>query len=225
MIFDFLRVKAVPQLFWSSPRVLTVRPPLISVVFLVCGLVLFGLGEAFLVAAGLGVSPWTVLAQGVVLQTGLSLGWATFWISAAVLALWLPLRQVPGLGTVLNAVIIALVLGWVVPHLPRFPDLISQIAYIVVGVLTTGLGGAIYLIANLGPGPRDGLMTGLQRITGLPIAWVRSGLEISVVVAGVLLGGVFGLGTLLFAFGIGPAVALGLFLCTRAVGVIQTPSQ
>ena len=224
-MFSFLKVRGVPTLFWSSPKVFTLRPPVSSGLCLIFGLVLFGLGEGLLVAAQIGVSPWTVFAQGLMEQSGLSLGWATFWISASVLALWIPLRQTPGLGTVMNALIIALVLGTVVPYLPSFDSFFANLAYSVLGTLVTGLGGAIYLIANLGPGPRDGLMTGIQRITGWPIAWVRSGLEVSVVAIGVALGGTFGVGTLLFAFGIGPAVALGLTLCVKLFDSSRTPSQ
>lgn len=217
----FLKTKSVPTLWFSSPQRMTFRPPMASAAALVVGLFLFGLGEAMLVAANIGVSPWTVLAQGVVVQTSLTLGQATLALSLCVLALWWPLRQMPGLGTVLNALIIAAVLEYVLPYLPRFEVLWGQGLYAIAGVLVTGLGSGIYLIANLGPGPRDGLMTGLQIKTGLPIAQVRGGLEISVVLLGWLLGGTAGLGTLLFALGIGPAVALSLFWLGRFT---RTPS-
>ena len=210
-----LSVKSVPKLAWSAPRPFTLRPPLVSLCFLVVGLVVFGLGDALLIAAGVGVSPWTVLAQGVSVLTGWSIGFATFVISLGVLALWMPLRQMPGLGTLLNAVIIALVLEYLLPFLPRFDSLVANLAMAVLGVLTTGIGGAIYLIANLGPGPRDGLMTGLQAFTGQPIALVRTALEITVVAVGWLLGGTVGIGTVLFAFGIGPSVALGVIALSR----------
>jgi len=183
---------------------------------LILGLFLFGLGEALLVAAGVGVSPWTVFAQGITRQTGWSLGWATFVISVCVLLLWIPLKRTPGLGTVFNTIIIALVLHYVLPYLPRTDGVILSISYASIGVLVTGAGGAIYLIANLGPGPRDGLMTGLQEITSLPIAQVRGGLELSVVLIGWLLGGTVGIGTLLFAFGIGPSLSLGLYVLSRS---------
>ena len=133
-------------------------------------------------------------------------------ISAAVLLAWIPLKRTPGVGTVLNIIIIAAVLEFVLPHLPKPQSLLVKVPMAISGVLVTGFGGAIYLIANLGPGPRDGLMTGLQEITSLPIAYVRSTLEVSVVLVGWLLGGTAGLGTVLFAFGIGPSLALGLHL-------------
>lgn len=223
-LFEFLRVRSVPKLFWTSPTRLTLFPAPVSALFLVLGLIIFGLGEALLVAASTGVSPWTVLAQGLVVQTGWGLGLATLIISFSVLALWIPLQQVPGLGTILNALIIAAVLEYVLPWIPTPSNRISGLLLAMTGVVITGLGGAIYLIANLGPGPRDGLMTGINEKTGWPIAWIRSGLEVSVVLLGVALGGQFGVGTLLFALGIGPAVALGLHLCKRLFGsVTQTP--
>lgn len=181
-----------------------------SVVFLIIGLVVFGLGEALLVTAGVGVSPWTVFAEGMTKVTGWSLGFATFVISASVLALWIPLRQTPGMGTVLNAIVIALVLEFVLPYLPRFDTYVANAALALVGVFVTGFGGAIYLIANLGPGPRDGLMTGLQTLTHQPIALVRMFLELTVIAIGWALGGTLGLGTIFFALGIGPAMAIGM---------------
>ena len=223
-LFEFLQVRSVPKLFWTSKTRLTLFPSPVSALFLVLGLVIFGLGEALLVAASSGVSSWTVLAQGVVVQTDWSLGLATLIISFSVLALWIPLKQVPGLGTILNALIIAAVLEYVLPWIPTPSNGTSGLLLAMTGVVITGLGGAIYLIANLGPGPRDGLMTGINEKTGWPIAGIRSGLEVFVVVLGVTLGGQFGVGTLLFALGIGPAVALGLHLCKRLFGsVTQTP--
>ena len=214
----FLAVKAVPKLFWSSPKALTIRPPIISAVVLIFGLILFGLGEALLIASSVGVSPWTVFAQGVTNVTGWRVGFATFVISICVLLLWIPLRQTPGFGTALNIIIIALVLDNSLPYLPEFEQLGLKIIEAIVGVMVTGFGGGLYLIANLGPGPRDGLMTGLQSKTNLPIAWVRSAIELTVVAVGWCLGGVVGVGTLLFAFGIGPSVAASLYGLQWAFG-------
>ena len=177
---------------------------------LAIGLLLFGLGEALLVASGAGVSPWTVFAQGFTKVTDWSLGFSTFIISFFVLLLWIPLREKPGVGTVLNIIIISLTLDLVAPYLPVFDNPVLKIAEAALGVVITGIGGGIYLIANLGPGPRDGLMTGLQRKTGFPLATIRSIIEFSVVIVGWALGGVVGLGTLLFAFGIGPCVATSM---------------
>jgi uncharacterized membrane protein YczE len=215
----FLKVKGIPVLFWSSPKALTLKPPFTSVFFLIIGLAIFGLGEALLIAAGYGVSPWTVFAQGLTTITGWSIGFATFATSISVLILWVPLRQTPGIGTISNAIIIALVLEYILPYLPRFELEVLQVSQAVLGVIVTGFGGAIYLISNLGPGPRDGLMTGLQRLTSLPIASVRASLEISVVIIGWSLGGTVGLGTVLFALGIGPAVSASLFALNYAFEV------
>ncbi len=207
----FLQVKGIPVLFWSSPKALTIKPPFTSFVLLIIGLAIFGLGEALLISAGYGVSPWTVFAQGLTTVTGWSIGFATLITSIAVLVLWVPLRQMPGIGTISNAIVIALVLEYILPHLPRFELDALQIAQAVFGVLVTGFGGAIYLISNLGPGPRDGLMTGVQHLTNWPISGVRASIEILVVIAGLSLGGTVGLGTVLFAIGIGPAVSASLF--------------
>lgn len=183
-----------------------------SAVMLVLGLLIFGLGEALLVTAGVGVSPWTVLAEGVTVQTQWTLGWATFVISAVVLLLWIPLKRTPGIGTILNTIIVAIVLEHSLPYLPAPQNILLAVLQSAAGVLITGAGGAIYLIANLGPGPRDGVMTGLQEVSGLPLAHVRSTLEVTVVAVGWMLGGTAGLGTVLFAFGIGPSLALALYM-------------
>jgi uncharacterized membrane protein YczE len=221
---DFLSVKEVPVLSWSSPKALTITPPLVSVFFLIIGLTLFGLGEALLVTAGLGVSPWTVLAQGITQITGWSLGLATFITSCVVLLCWIPLRQIPGIGTLLNVLIIALVLEFSVPFLPTFDNLVLKLGTVIIGVLVTGFGGGLYLIANLGPGPRDGLMTGLQKVTGLPIAAVRSGLELTAIGAGWVLGGSVGFGTVLFALGIGPSVAASMYGFKRVFNRYKSPN-
>ena len=191
-------------------------------VFYLCvGLSVFGLGEAALVSASAGVSPWTVLAQGVGRVAGVNLGLATLLVSVCVLLFWIPLKQTPGIGTVANALIVSLVIELSLRVLPQPEAIALQLAQAVVGVLLVGLGSGIYLVANLGPGPRDGLMTGLARRTDLPIAGVRTTLEIAAVAVGWSLGGTIGLGTVLFAFGIGPAVSLGL----HAVGSIFTDAD
>ena len=219
---EFLSTKKIPTLFWSSSKALTATPKLISVVFLIIGLILFGLGEALLIAAGIGVSPWTVLGQGISNVLNLSIGKATFFISLFVLLCWIPLRQIPGIGTILNVIIIATVLDYSLVYLPAPEQISLKLIQVIAGILITGFGGAIYLIANLGPGPRDGLMTGLQELTDLPIAWVRSGIELSVIFIGWILGGIFGIGTLLFALGIGPSVAASIHLFKTTLPKQQT---
>ena len=208
----FLSIKNVPKVSWSSHKPLNLKPKISTFFYLCFGLTLFGLGEGLLIVSASGASPWSVLAQGISLNVDYSIGTITLFVSIAVLLLWLTLNQKPGIGTILNALIIALMIDICIKFVPTPVNYISQIALAIVAVLTVGIGGGIYLVANLGPGPRDGLMVGLQKKTNLPIAFVRAFLEISVVSIGWYLGGTVGVGTLLFAFGIGPAVALGLFL-------------
>lgn len=209
-------VKSVPQASWSSEKPLNFSPSPITVLILCFGLTLFGLGESLIITAGAGMSPWTVLAEGLSISTNLSIGSLTFLISLAVLLLWIPLKQMPGIGTLLNVIIIAAVIEWSLPYLPHPEHYELKILQAFVGTLLVGFASGIYLIANLGPGPRDGLMTGFQRITGFPIAWVRASIEIVVVTIGWALGGSIGLATIIFAFGIGPAVSVGLF-CISAI--------
>jgi uncharacterized membrane protein YczE len=183
---------------------------------------LFGVGEAFLIASGVGVSPWTVLADGISKLMGWSIGFSTLVVSSSVLLLWFPLRQIPGIGTVLNILIVAFVIEVAHPELPQFENQAFQIMEAFIGVLITGIGGGIYLIANLGPGPRDGLMTGLQKHSNLPLAVVRTAIEVFVVALGWVLGGVAGVGTLLFAFGIGPSISMSMYVFSNYVFPNQT---
>ena len=211
----FLTIKNIPRVSWSSNKPLNFKPKLLTFFFLCFGLVLFGLGEGLLIVSAVGASPWSVLAQGIYLNVGFSVGILTILISVGVLFLWLPLNQKPGIGTILNALIIGLMIDICIKFVPTPENYISQLLFAIMAVLTVGLGGGIYLVGNLGAGPRDGLMIGLQQKTNLPIAAVRAFLEITVMSIGWYLGGTVGVGTLLFAFGIGPAVALGLFLIGR----------
>jgi len=212
-------VRNVPVARWSSPTPLNLRPRVLTLMHLCFGLFLFGFGEAMLIASGAGVSPWTVLAQGVARYLDISIGTATFAVSILVLLTWIPLRQRPGIGTILNVIVIAATIELVLPYLPVAPDITLQAIEVITGILLVGLGSGIYLIANLGAGPRDGLMTGLQRFTRFPIAWVRVGIEVTVVAIGWILGGVVGIGTVVFALGIGPAVSAGLYLTAWANGI------
>jgi len=208
----FLSIKNIPKVSWSSEEPLNFKPRISTFFFLCFGLTLFGLGEGLLIVSFTGASPWTVLAEGISLNVDFSIGTVTFFISLGVLFLWLFLNQKPGIGTFLNALIVAIMIDVSIALIPTPENYISQLFLAIFAVLIVGLGSGLYLVANLGPGPRDGLMTGIQRKTNLPIAGVRAFLEITVVSVGWYLGGTVGIGTLLFAFGIGPAVALGLFL-------------
>ena len=208
-------LKKVPTLSWSSFDALNLKPRIITLLYLLIGLILFGLGETMLIAANVGVSPWTVLAQGISIKTSYSIGISTFMVSIGVLILWIPLKQKPGIGTILNTIIISIVLDVSLPYLPTPESFFLQALQVFIGVIIVGLGSGFYLISNLGPGSRDGLMTGLQKKTNLPIALIRATIEVSAVVFGFYLGGVVGIGTLVFAFGIGPAVSAGLFFVSR----------
>jgi|TARA_Y100000992_G_C21268115_1_gene495101 uncharacterized membrane protein YczE len=211
----FLSIKSIPKVYWSSERPLNFKPKISSLFFLCFGLSLFGLGEGLLIVSSTGASPWSVLAQGISLHIDLSIGTITFLISFAVLFLWIFLKQKPGIGTILNALIIALMIDLSIKFIPAPDSFIFRLILASFAVLSVGIGSGIYLVANLGPGPRDGLMTGLQKKTNFPIAAVRAFLEITVVSIGWYLGGIVGVGTLLFAFGVGPAVALGLYLVKK----------
>ena len=208
----FLTIKKIPIVSWSSKKPINLKPKLATFLFLCLGLSLFGIGEGLLLVSYVGASPWSVLAQGIYLNVGFSIGIITVLISVGVLFLWWPLNQKPGIGTILNALIIGLMIDICIKYVPTPENYISQLFLAIIAVLTVGLGGGIYLVANLGAGPRDGLMIGLQKKTNLPIASVRAFLEITVMSIGWYLGGTVGVGTLLFAFGIGPAVALGLYI-------------
>ena len=211
----FLKIKKIPKVNWSSEKPYNFRPKFSTFFFLCFGLTLFGLGEGLLIVSFTGASPWSVLAQGISLNINLSIGTITLLISIAVLVLWIPLGLKPGMGTIFNALIIAFMIDLCIKFVPTPSNYTNQILLAVLSVLAVGIGGGIYLISNLGAGPRDGLMIGLQKLTKLPIAAVRGTLEISVVSIGWYLGGTVGIGTLLFAFGIGPCVALGLYLVNK----------
>ena len=211
----FLKIKKIPKVKWSSEKPFNFKPKFSTFFFLCFGLSLFGLGEGLLIVSFTGASPWSVLAQGISLNVNLSIGTITLLISIAVLILWIPLGQKPGMGTIFNALIIAIMIDLCIKYVPTPSNYIHQLILAIISVIMVGIGGGIYLVSNLGAGPRDGLMIGLQKITNFPIAVVRATLEISVVSIGWYLGGTVGVGTLLFAFGIGPCVALGLYLVDK----------
>ncbi len=211
----FLTIKNIPKVSWSSQETFNLKPKLSTLFFLCFGLILFGFGEALVVISFIGNSPWTVMAQGISINSGLSIGIVTFIVSVVVLCSWFFLKQKPGLGTIFNIVIIAAMLDITIALIPTPETYIMKLLMAAVGVMIVGVGSGIYLIANLGPGPRDGLMTGLQKKTNLPIAAVRSFIEIFVASVGWYLGGTIGIGTLMFAFGIGPCIALSLYIIER----------
>ena len=207
----FLRIKNIPKLPWSSKSPTNFKPSAKTLFYLCLGLILFGFGEGLLIVSGIGASPWNVLHQGISVNLGLSVGTIAFLVSFLVLFFWFFLDQKIGIGTIINFIIIAIMIDLTIYFFEKPETFFSQFLIVVVGILIIGFGTAVYLIANLGAGPRDGLMTGLQKKTSAPIALVRSSIEIIVVLLGWLLGGIVGIGTLLFAFGIGPAVAISLY--------------
>lgn len=219
---EFLRpAKNVPTTWWSANDPWTLKPRFSTMILLIIGLIVFGAGDAVLIAAGIGNTPWTVLAEGIAINLGWTIGKATFLVSVLVLLFWIPLREKPGIGTILNAILIAATIEVLLPILPT-PDLLSmQLAQVIAGVVMIGIGSGLYLTANLGPGPRDGTMTGLTKVTGVSIGRVRGVIEISVLLIGWMLGGTFWIGTIIFAILIGPCVAI----CLNLAGRLGKPSD
>ncbi len=194
---------------WVGRTVLPRLPGLLA------GLVVFGAGIAVMAASGLGLGPWEAFHQGIATRAGISLGTVSILVGIPVLALWWPLGERPGVGTLLNVVLIGTSTNMVLPNLPRPAEPVSQLAMCVAGVLLIGLGSGLYLAADLGAGPRDGLMTGLHHRFDWSIRRARTAIELVVLVAGFLLGGTIGLGTILFTFGIGPVVQASLRVFDR----------
>tara|TARA_B110000914_G_scaffold34358_1_gene27182 strand:- start:293 stop:955 length:663 start_codon:yes stop_codon:yes gene_type:complete len=210
-------LKKIPKLSWSSLDQLNFKPKVKTLMYLVFGLILFGLGESLLVTANIGGGPWLVLHQGVSFKTGYTIGITTFIVSIIVLFIWIPLKQKPGIGTILNVIIIAIVIDLSLTHLPYPEIFILQFLQVIMGVLLVGLGSGFYLIANLGPGARDGLMTGTQKITKLSFSLTRTLIEFSVLALGWYLGGIVGIGTVIYALGIGPFVSASFYFVGRYV--------
>jgi len=177
---------------------------------LLVGLFLYGAGCALTVEAGLGVDPWTVFAEGLSLRTGVGIGWITNIVGFFVLLLWIPLRQRPGVGTIANILLVGTSMQIVLGVVPPISGLVAQVATLFGGILVVALASGLYIGARFGPGPRDGLMTGLNARLGWPIWMCRALVELSVLAVGWLLGGTVGIGTVLFAFLIGPLVHVAL---------------
>jgi uncharacterized membrane protein YczE len=191
-----------------------------SIIFMLLGNWLYGTGEALLITADIGQTPGTVLAQGIQNLTGDSIGWTSFYISVSVMFLWLPLRIKLGIGTVFNIILVSVAIDVMSPLLPQPDSYALSVVQVLVGILVIGLGSAFYIPSNLGPGPRDGLMTGLHYRTGVPIGRVRFGIEAVLLISGWLLGGSVGLGTVLVTLLIGEVVAIFFGI----VGRVAKPS-
>lgn len=186
-----------------------------SLAVLVCSLAVLGMGEGMILLSNLGSAPWTVLSQGVALQMNVSVGWASFIISCIVMLFWLPLKLRLGLGTVLNIIVIAFFLGLTVELMPKPTALSVSYIYLVIGILLFGVGSAFYLTCHQGAGPRDGLMVGFCQRFQLKVGIVRTIMEVTVCSLGFFLGGTVGVGTVLFAIGIGWVVQMTLALLIK----------
>jgi len=205
--------RTVPVVPWTAQSRGDLSFKRVSILFF--GLAVFGLGDGLIIQSGLGNAPWSVLAQGISLKSGLSIGTSTLIIGALVLSLWIPLRERPGFGTLSNILIISLFIEIATNIFPKQDELLPGLIFTLVGIAMVGIGSSLYITCGLGPGPRDGAMTGLHQRTGVRVGRVRLGLEVVVSLAGALLGGTLGLGTLLFALLIGQSVAISFGLLAR----------
>jgi uncharacterized membrane protein YczE len=205
--------RTVPVVPWTAKSRWDLSIKRVLILFF--GLALFGLGDGLIIQSGLGNAPWSVLAQGISLKSGLSIGTSTLIIGSLVLALWIPLRERPGFGTLSNIIIISLFIEIATNIFPKQENLIPGLIFTLVGIAMVGIGSSLYITCGLGPGPRDGAMTGLHQRTGVRVGRVRLGLEVVVSIAGALLGGTLGLGTLLFALLIGQSVAISFGVLAR----------
>ena len=211
---EFLRPhKTVPHTPWTAKSRWQLSLPRVSVLFF--GLFIFGLGDSLLIQSTIGNAPWSVLAQGVSGKMDITMGWSTFAISTLVLLLWIPLKEKPGFGTLSNIAIIAAAIQLGVSVFPEQYNFYIAVTYCLIGIAMVGFGSALYITCGLGPGPRDGLMTAIHNRSGIRIGRVRLAIEGSVLVAGWLLGGTVGLGTLLFALFIGQSIAIALGVVSR----------
>ena len=205
--------KTVPITPWRANSRWDLSPLRIFILFF--GLAIFGLGDSLFIQAGIGNAPWTVFAEGLTYKTGMSIGFATFVISVFVLLLWIPLRERPGFGTLANIVLIASFIEIGTHLFPVANSFAVGIAYNFIGISLVGIGSALYITCGLGPGPRDGAMTGLHYRTGVRVGRVRMAIEVTVLVIGFLMGGTVGVGTALFALLIGQSVAISLGILAR----------
>ena len=205
--------KTVPITPWRANSRWDLSP--LRVLILFFGLAIFGLGDSLFIQAGIGNAPWTVFAEGLTYKTGMSIGFATFVISVFVLLLWIPLRERPGFGTLSNIVLIATFIELGTHIFPEANSFAVGIIYNFIGISLVGIGSALYITCGLGPGPRDGAMTGLHYRTGVRVGRVRMAIEVTVLAIGFLMGGTVGVGTALFALFIGQSVAISLGILAR----------
>lgn len=205
--------RTIPATPWRAQHRWQLSPTRVSILFF--GLAIFGLGDSLLIQAENGNAPWTVFAEGFSERFDIEIGLSTFIISVFVLLIWIPLRERPGFGTLSNIVLIALFIQIGTSIFPTMSYLPWQIGYDLLGIAMVGIGSALYITCGLGPGPRDGAMTGIHRVTGVRISRVRMGIELTVVLVGWFMGGTVGVGTLLFALLIGESIAISLGVVAR----------
>jgi uncharacterized membrane protein YczE len=205
--------KTVPITPWRAEHRWQLSPSRVGILFF--GLAIFGLGDSLLVQGDVGNAPWTVFSQGLTFKTGLSIGWATAIISIFVLLIWIPLNEKPGFGTLSNIVLIAAFIEIGTHIFPKQTSTWAGITFALIGIAMVGLGSALYITCGLGPGPRDGAMTGIHFKTGIRVGRVRMGIELVVLTIGWLMGGRVGIGTALFALLIGQSVAIFLGIVAR----------
>ena len=213
LIKAFKPHKTVPITPWRANSRWDLSPLRILILFF--GLAIFGLGDSLFIQAGIGNAPWTVFAEGLTYKTGMSIGFATFVISVFVLLLWIPLKERPGFGTLSNIVLIATFIELGTHIFPEANSFAVGIIYNFIGISLVGIGSALYITCGLGPGPRDGAMTGLHYRTGVRVGRVRMAIEVTVLAIGFLMGGTVGVGTALFALFIGQSVAISLGILAR----------
>ena len=213
LIEAFKPHKTVPITPWRANSRWDLSP--LRVLILFFGLAIFGLGDSLFIQAGIGNAPWTVFAEGLTNKTGMSIGFATFVISVFVLLLWIPLKERPGFGTLSNIVLIATFIELGTHIFPEANSFAVGIVYNFIGISLVGIGSALYITCGLGPGPRDGAMTGLHYRTGVRVGRVRMAIEVTVLAIGFLMGGTVGVGTALFALFIGQSVAISLGILAR----------
>ena len=213
IIYHLKPHRTVPVVPWTAKNRWDLSFKRVLILFF--GLAIFGLGDGLIIQSGLGNAPWSVLAQGISLKSGLSIGTSTLMVGSLVLALWIPLRERPGFGTLSNIIIISLFIEIATNIFPKQSNILPGLIFTLVGIAMVGIGSSLYITCGLGPGPRDGAMTGLHQRTGVRVGRVRLGLEVVVSIVGALLGGTLGLGTLLFALLIGQSVAISFGLLAR----------
>lgn len=205
--------KTIPQTPWRAEHRWQLSPTRVAILFF--GLAIFGLGDSLLVQGNVGNAPWTVFAQGLSLKTGFPLGISTFLISVVVLLIWIPLKEKPGFGTLSNILLIATFIQIGISIFPLQNSLAMGVAFDLLGIILVGIGSSLYITCGLGPGPRDGAMTGIHQATGIRVGRVRLGIELTVLIVGWLMGGTVGVGTLLFALLIGESIAISLGVVAR----------